>query len=101
MNSLEGTTRYYSTMWRQNCGMSQTKKFKAAPAKYKSKVWTNFGFDVDNEKKVICRHCLVDVPYSGGTTNLATHLRRHHPDLEQPQAHKGILHFADNLNKKI
>ena len=60
----------------------QRKKIKSAPAKFKSKVWTHFGFPEDTkDKRVVCKQCFQYIPYSGGTTNLFTHLRRHHPEL--------------------
>ena len=41
-------------------------------------VWRYFGFSKDDEKIAICKACLSEVKYSGGTTNLSTHLKRHH-----------------------
>lgn len=69
----------------------QPKIFKDAPAKYRSKVWGHFGFSVADGKKVVCKHCLQDIPYSGGTTNLYTHVRRHHPELGEVKLEPGIL----------
>ena len=55
------------------------KSYVNAPANHKSKVWKHFGLPKDQRKGVaICKLCLMDIKFSGGTTNLATHLRRHH-----------------------
>ena len=56
----------------------------AAPASYKSAVWKHFGFKLDNAGIVdrtfaICRLCLSKVKYTGSTTNMSAHLKRHHP----------------------
>ncbi|XP_061782353.1 uncharacterized protein [Nerophis lumbriciformis] len=61
---------------------------KDAPAKFKSKVWTHFGFySVDGTKVdknfTVCKMCLLQIPYTGGTTNMHSHLFRHHPDLAE------------------
>ena len=32
-----------------------------------------------DKKKAVCRLCMVVSPYSGNTTNFATHLEHHHP----------------------
>ena len=51
-----------------------------------SKLWKYFCFlatgSGDGEtfdKKAVCRLCKVVSPYSGNTTNFATHLEHHHP----------------------
>ena len=55
-------------------------------AKGKSAVWEHFGLikrpgeKQFEENAAACNICLVIVRGSGGTTNLATHLRRHHPN---------------------
>lgn len=57
----------------------ETKKnYKNAPSKYTSKVWKYFGFSIKDESKVVCKTCSAELKYSGGTTNLNVHLRRHH-----------------------
>ncbi|KAK6196376.1 hypothetical protein SNE40_001613 [Patella caerulea] len=48
------------------------------PAKYKSKVWVNFGFLKGDNTKVVCRICKTIIKFCGNTTNLNTHLTRHH-----------------------
>jgi hypothetical protein len=42
----------------------------------KSKVWAFFA--KVNDKKALCNICKAEVASSGGTTNMSTHLRRHH-----------------------
>ena len=55
-------------------------------AKGKSAVWEHFGLikrpgqKQFEENAAACNICQVIVRGSGGTTNLATHLRRHHPN---------------------
>ncbi|XP_062576895.1 E3 SUMO-protein ligase ZBED1-like [Saccostrea cucullata] len=48
------------------------------PAIFKSAVCKSFGFLKSDSKKVVCRECYIILPYSGNTTNMFTHLRRHH-----------------------
>ena len=53
--------------------------------KGKSKVWKHFGFvanekgKIVNDKKVTCRLCEHQLPYSGNTSNLFYHLEKEHP----------------------
>ena len=53
--------------------------------KAKSDVWGHFGIKMNKqtqkpvENVVICKHCDNPVKYCGGTTNLSSHLNRHHP----------------------
>ncbi|WAR01040.1 hypothetical protein MAR_025412 [Mya arenaria] len=42
----------------------------------KSKVWSFFS--KTNDKKAVCKICKAEVASSGCTTNMSTHLRRHH-----------------------
>ncbi|KAJ4940609.1 hypothetical protein JOQ06_026906 [Pogonophryne albipinna] len=57
-----------------------------APSCLKADVWEHFGFkkkkESDNLDKImaVCKLCHTNVKYSGNTTNLRTHLQRHHPD---------------------
>lgn len=52
------------------------------PQKFKSEVWKFFGFlKGSEEKKVVCIKCKAIMKYSGNTTNMSYHLRRHHPEL--------------------
>lgn len=62
--------------------MSADLPFRNSPAKYKSKVWQHFGFSKTEEKKVICKHCLTAIKYDGGTSNMSTHISRHHKNLD-------------------
>ncbi|KAK6182240.1 hypothetical protein SNE40_009968 [Patella caerulea] len=56
------------------------------PAQYKSKVWEYFGFPVtyrNGNRKVnrdvsVCRSCHAQIRYTGNTTNMSTHISRHH-----------------------
>lgn len=63
-----------------------------APPTFKSKVWTHFGFrNVEGTRKLdkdyaICKNCFAKVKYSGNTTNMLTHLQRHHPKLLSEKA---------------
>ena len=62
--------------------------------KAKSSVWEHFGLkkrrldQVVDKSLAVCRRCNVTVKTSGGTTNLTTHLRRHHPLLLSPPLKK-------------
>ena len=52
----------------------------------KSDVWVHFGFpgsadgSVVTKRRVVCRICKQDMPYKNNTTNLYSHLERHHKD---------------------
>ena len=66
-----------------------TKQFEEAPIALKSGVWDHFAFPVnivEGERNVdktctVCKHCDTKIKYSGGTSNMSTHLPRHHPAL--------------------
>ena len=68
------------------------------PASYKSVVWENFGFPVQysndgkrvvDRTKTVCRRCSTEVGYvAGNTSNMLTHMRRHHPDVSVTGARK-------------
>lgn len=72
---------------------SESRKLKDAPATFKSKVWTHFGFysSADGAKiekdYAICKNCFAKVRYTGNTTNMHSHLSRHHPELCEKAAH--------------
>ncbi|KAI4801155.1 hypothetical protein KUCAC02_000081, partial [Chaenocephalus aceratus] len=57
-----------------------------APSCLKADVWKHFGFkkkkesDTLDKTMAVCKLCHTNVKYSGNTTNLGTHLQRHHPD---------------------
>ena len=68
--------------------MSSSVELQLAPSSLKSKVWKDFGFKVlydaqgvrNVEKEiVICRHCFLELRYTGSTTNMSFHVQRHHP----------------------
>ena len=48
---------------------------------YKSVVWTHFGFVNGDKSKVSCLKCKAVMKYSGNTTSMSSHLKRHHPEL--------------------
>ena len=50
-----------------------------AESAFKSLVWKHFGFVKLDKSKVICLHCKGVLKYTGNTTNMAVHLKRHHP----------------------
>ncbi|XP_053177226.1 E3 SUMO-protein ligase ZBED1-like [Scomber japonicus] len=70
---------------------AEKRKFEVAPSSYKSVVWDHFGFAVDydadgkrivNKQSTVCKHCYASVGYAtGNTTNMFSHLRRHHPSV--------------------
>ena len=62
-------------------------KFVAAPAAFKSNCWAYFKFkSLKNDQgqwetdktSVFCSECESKLKYSGNTTNMMTHLQRHH-----------------------
>ena len=78
-----------------------------APGKYKSAVWKVFGFLVTYEndvKKVnkectVCKLCYAKMRYTGNTTNMSTHVRRHHPSsTEEMSGAHNMQNQADNGN---
>ena len=66
--------------------LARTSATIIANKKGKSKLWKYFGFlatgsgdsEMCDKKKAVCRLCMVVSPYSGNTTNFATHLEHHH-----------------------
>lgn len=72
---------------RRNEMADSEKQVREAPSNFKSKVWAHFGFyNTDDGKTLdkdyaICKNCLAKVKYNGNTTNMHSHLVRHHPDL--------------------
>ena len=79
-------TSIYCTA-RQRMNLAQQKpKILPAPAVFKSVVWQHFGFAAGEQgtadrEGAICRHCYGEIRHTGGTTNLSTHMKRHHPDI--------------------
>lgn len=68
------------------------------PSQYEADVWKHFGFQVIKGSKdeldkenAVCKLCLATMKYRGNTTNLRTHLARHHAEvLAQKQPPKQI-----------
>lgn len=56
-------------------------EFMEPPASFKSAVWKYFKL-TKSRKLSVCNVCNTVMSYSGNTTNLQTHLRRHHPHIE-------------------
>ena len=70
------------------CSQSNVKIVKVVPLPHaRSEVWSYFGFIADDDgeihdkKKTICRICATTLCYSGNTTNLFTHLKAMHPEV--------------------
>ncbi|KAI2648672.1 E3 SUMO-protein ligase ZBED1 [Labeo rohita] len=70
-------------------------KILEAPLSLKADVWTHFGFKAKegnqgiDKTNAICKHCQASIRYTGNTTNLRSHLQRHHADkLASPQPKK-------------
>ena len=70
---------------------SKQVNLQAPPASFRSKIWEHFGFKTSTEGGVktpvkgttTCKHCYADVSYkTGNTSNMATHMKRHHPDVD-------------------
>lgn len=69
---------------------SELDELKEALTNLKSPVWEHFGFTIKyedankrvNKPNAVCRHCRTAVRYVlGNTSNMLTHLKRHHPSL--------------------
>ncbi|XP_060589799.1 E3 SUMO-protein ligase ZBED1-like [Ruditapes philippinarum] len=58
--------------------MSESRRYRNPPAKFTSNVWKYFGISIENEKKAVCKTCQGEMTYTGGTTNLSNHMKRHH-----------------------
>lgn len=62
------------------------------PISFRSAVWEHYGFPVNyssrgerqvDRTKTICRHCSTEIGYAAGnTSNMTTHLKRHHPNVD-------------------
>ncbi|XP_033742748.1 zinc finger BED domain-containing protein 1-like [Pecten maximus] len=68
--------------------MAEKNKFDIVTnRKAKSTVWEHFGLKKIEGKLVenvaVCRMCMASVKYSGGTTNLSSHIRARHPNLRE------------------
>lgn len=57
-----------------------------SPGNLKANVWQHFGFKKKHDSEEfdknnsICKICKIEVKYNGNTTNLRSHLTRHHPE---------------------
>lgn len=60
-----------------------------SPGNLKALVWQQLGFKKNHDSEepdknnAICKICEVEVKYNGNTTNLRSHLARHHPEFAQ------------------
>ena len=70
---------------------SEGMELEGPPSNFRSAIWKHLGFKVStvNEVKItekentLCRHCNANIKYkTGTTTNMSTHMRRHHPDVD-------------------
>ena len=73
-----------------NNNLHENEKFVDPLHKYTATVWKHYQFKTLKNKKgsweteqsnVYCKSCQGKIKYSGNTTNLITHIRRHHSDL--------------------
>lgn len=66
--------------------MGKMSKLFQPPSSLKADVWTHFGFKANegnqgiDKSNAVCKHCQVSVRYTGNTTNLRSHLQRHHAE---------------------
>ena len=77
--------------------MASKPDIEPPPATFRSEVWKHFGFPAETEEGVrkvnkevtICRYCFSCIKYgSANTSNMATHLKRHHPHVLATKAAK-------------
>ena len=74
----------------------------------KSKVWKHFGFPIEGEtdgKQVkrdvcVCKICFAEIKYTGSTTNMSTHLKRHHPTIDFTDVVKQKRSSCDEIRLK-
>lgn len=75
-----------------NAGASTSLTIVPNPAA-KTEVWEHFGYPggvgggIATKSRVICRLCQKDMPYKNNTTNLYSHLDRHHKDVYVKMLH--------------
>ncbi|MGH0115577.1 UNVERIFIED_CONTAM: hypothetical protein FKN15_024907 [Acipenser sinensis] len=72
-------------------GRSAPERTVVTPPSMKSKYWRHFGFwtiggQIENKKNVVCKLCKRELPYNSNTTNMRSHLEKHHP-LECSEIH--------------
>lgn len=78
------------------------------PASFKFAVWEHFGFPVEynsdgaqvvDRAKTVCRRCFTSVRYvAGNTSDMLTHVRRHHTDMPVTGVRKKKNPVANNLS---
>ncbi|XP_060768023.1 E3 SUMO-protein ligase ZBED1-like [Neoarius graeffei] len=71
--------------------MASGEELEDPPSSFKSVVWDNFEFPMSynsngervvDKTKTVCHRCSTSVHYvSGNTSNMLTHIQRHHPDI--------------------
>ncbi len=72
------------------------KKVVKPPSTYKSKVEEHFGFfyidgiKTIDKQHVACQTCQAQLKYTGNTTNMHSHIVRHHPELPETQASSNV-----------
>ncbi|KAL7390399.1 hypothetical protein ABVT39_020498 [Epinephelus coioides] len=74
----------------------------------KANVWWHYGFKKKenceelDKNNAVCTMCKVEVNYNGNTTNLRSHLTRHHPERTQQQPGNNAKNeFQFNINWTI
>ena len=65
--------------------MESPRRIRPAPASLKAAIWQHFGFyEIDGKMDktyTICKVCRSKIKYFGNTTNLHSHISRHHSEL--------------------
>ena len=78
---------------------NENKKDYIENTKAKSWIWKYFGLkNTKDEKNIaVCKLCLAEVKYSGGTSNLQAHINRRHPSskVKTEETKKGISQSQD------
>jgi len=59
----------------------------------KSNIWQVFE---KNQSSTKCRLCLIEIKTSGNTTNLRSHLKRHHPNFSLEKKSKVTVIINDS-----
>ena len=67
--------------------MTEDERIQPAPAAFKADVWAYFGFKTREgcndfaKSHAVCKLCNARVKFSGNTTNLRSHVARHHDNV--------------------
>ncbi|KAK7921885.1 hypothetical protein WMY93_008787 [Mugilogobius chulae] len=78
-------------------GANAKPELEDPPSTLRSPVWEHFGFPIKitdgqrqaDKSKAVCRLCSAEIGYtSGNTSNLSTHLKRHHPTVSLTSTRK-------------